>query len=112
MRNMGPTGRRKTVKFLFTNDTGPKPIDDQITRVFNEMSKVQVSSDGYRNLSQLLERLTKIKAMERKIPVSRDLLISIAGNMLMTATLLLYENRHVITSRNAFAQIGRGIKAS
>lgn len=100
------------MKLSFTKEPDPKPLDVQIARVMTEMTATDVPSDDYRKLMKLLERLTKIKAQTRRIPVSRDTVIAVAGNMLTVGMLLLFETRHAITSKNAFQQIGRAVRPS
>lgn len=88
------------------------PLDVQIARVLKEMSAENVLSDEYRKLTKMLERLTKMKSQMRRSPLSKDTLVSVGGNVLTVGMLLIFETRHAITSKNAFAQIGRAVRPS
>lgn len=55
---------------------------------------------------QYLEGLHRLKAEERRPPVSRDTMLLVAGNLLGILVIVAYEQRHVMTSKG-FTQIIR-----
>jgi hypothetical protein len=91
---MGTTGRRKDVRYSFSNDTGVH-VDDQITAVLNEMTTVGVHSDEYQKLLSLLERLNELKTQHRRERLSRDMIAQIFGNLAGILIIVAYEQKHV-----------------
>lgn len=82
---------------FFNEKTGP--IDVQIDAVLTEMSAVGVNSSEYSELMTKLERLTQVKTEHRQLPVSRDTLALIFGNLLVTLVIVAYEQKHVWTTK-------------
>lgn len=75
------------------------PLDGQIERISKEMNEVRVDSNEYRKLIVRLDRLYRMKTLERREPVSRDMLIQVAGNLLGILTIVVFETRGTITSK-------------
>lgn len=90
---------------IFTNEM-PTPLDSLIDSVLDEMHASGVNSEEYPKLMAYLERLHKVKAQERRDPVSRDTLALIGGNLLGILMIVAYEQKHVMTSKG-FTQIIR-----
>jgi hypothetical protein len=80
------------------NDT-PSPLDDQIAAVLESMTNYTVDSGEYPLLLRHLERLYELKTQTRKPPVSRDTMVLIAGNILVTLVIVAYEQKHVLTTK-------------
>lgn len=85
----------------------PEPsIDEQITAVLNEMTKVGVDSPEYKTYMKYLERLNGMKAKNRKSPVSSDMVVQVCGYLAGVLIIVIYEEKHVITSK-AFGDLPR-----
>lgn len=83
-------------------------LEEQIAAVYTEMNVVGVDSEEYPTMLKHLERLYELKASKkRREPVSRDMMLSVGGNLLGLLLILGYEQRHVITSSRGFTQLGR-----
>lgn len=83
---------------FFINDE-KRSLNRQIDAVLDGMDRVDVTSNEYRKLMKLLERLTDIKKKTRREPVSRNTIALIAGNLLGIVIIITYEQTHVMTSR-------------
>lgn len=93
------------LRYIFTTEPA-EPLEDLITKVLDEMDTVGVKSEEYPKLMGYLERLYKVKASNRRAPVSRDTIALVAGNLLATLLIVAYEQKHVMTSK-ALSQIIR-----
>jgi hypothetical protein len=82
----------------------PSPVDGEIERTLDDMSRYLPESSEYHNLIANLERLMKLKAENRKGGVSPDTLAIVAGNLLGILLIVAYEQKHVMSSRG-FGQI-------
>lgn len=91
------------LKHFFSNE-GPSPLDPLIDALQDEMHSTDLLSDEYQTLLSRLERLYKIKASERQDPVSRDAVITVAGNLLGILTIVAYEQKHLMNQKG-FSQI-------
>lgn len=96
---------------LFFKDEEKKPVDEQIDAVLDEMNTKGVTSDEYPKLMSYLERLNKLKLNNKLPPVSRDTIALIAGNLLGILMIVMYEQKHVMTSKG-FNQIIRPNKTN
>lgn len=83
---------------LFGNEK-TTPVDAQIDAVLDEMHDTGVLSDEYPKLMSYLERLNEVKAKEAKAPVSRDMLVQVAGSLAGILLIVAYEQKHVMTSK-------------
>lgn len=90
----------------FLPDEKKNPVDEQIDAVLSSMNGEGVDSDKYPKLMSYLERLNKLKQQDKLPRVSRDTIALIAGNLLGIVMIVMYEQKHVMTSK-AFGQIIR-----
>lgn len=81
------------------NSNTDQPIDEQIELVLQEMTAAGVSSQEYPTYIKYLEQLSGIKAKRRRVPVSRDTMAYVFGNVVITLIIVVYEEKHVITSK-------------
>lgn len=89
----------------FRNRTDAK-LDDQITKVLDEMDVFGVDSPEYPDHLKNLERLYELKTKTRPDPLSRDTIVMVIGNFGITLLIVAYEQKHVITSK-ALGMVGR-----
>lgn len=80
------------------------PLDKQIDAVLLKMQGLGVDHDQYPVMIKHLERLTEVKAKERRNPVSSDTIALILGNLAGILMIVAYEQKHVMTSRG-FTQL-------
>lgn len=74
-------------------------VDEEINRLFVELSNVAPSSDEYGCIVSRIETLSKLKTSSQKSTVSADTVAIIAGNLLGIALILGYEKVNVVTSK-------------
>lgn len=79
-------------------------LDDQVTRILDEMSMIDTESEEYQVLLGRLERLSELKAKKAPSPIDRNTIALIAGNLLGILLIVAYEQKHVMTSKG-FGQI-------
>lgn len=91
---------------LFFKDEKTKAIDKLIADVLQNMERAAVGSEEYSSMMAHLERLYKLKAEQRRKPVSRDTIAIVAGNLLGILLIVAYEQKHVMSSKG-FTQIIR-----
>jgi len=91
--------------YLKRNET-ITPLDEQIKAVLSEMETLGVNDPEYPKMLTYLERLTTIKANNRRNPVSYDTVALIFGNLAGILLIIVYEQKHVLTSKG-FNQIIR-----
>ncbi len=85
------------MKFPWKNK--PSVLDEPITEVLNEMNRVGPTHDGYPDLVAHLDRLTEMKAQERKNKVSQDTMWLVGGGILQVLVIVVYEQKHVWVSK-------------
>jgi len=85
-------------KWFFTNESTTL-FDPLIDANVEEMHKEGPLTDEYQTLLRNLERLEELKARDRKKPASRDTLWMVGGNVAIAVGLMIYEQKHVLTSR-------------
>lgn len=91
--------RKVMLENLFGDNSMEKSIDIQIESVLQEMDGQDGSTEEYlRNLGYL-ERLTQIKTEQRRTLVSRDTIAMIVGNLAGILLIIVYEQKHVMTSK-------------
>jgi hypothetical protein len=95
---MRTTERRKTLKFFFKNRDDHR-IDAIIERVEDAMEREDPTGDKYPKLVTYLERLHDIKAKVSRVRVSPDTWALIGGNLLGILFIVMYEQKHVMTSK-------------
>lgn len=84
---------------LFWTKEKDTPVDNQIRMVLTKMTAVGVTSEEYPKLISMLERLNKLKAQERREPISLNKLAEVVGNLTGILVIVIVEKRHVITSK-------------
>jgi hypothetical protein len=77
----------------------PSILDEPIERVLNDMNTYGPDTDEYPRLIDHLERLTRMKELERRFRVSQDTMATVAGNLLGILIIVGYEQKHVIVSK-------------
>ncbi|QAY17148.1 hypothetical protein SEA_MADAMATO_30 [Streptomyces phage Madamato] len=79
----------------------PSELQQEITRLFEELKKHPMNSDEYNSVSDQLAKLYKLQEVDSKQKVSKDqwvaALSSIAGILIVVS----YEHAHVIASKAA-----------
>ena len=89
---------------FFGKDEIEKSIDRSIANLLVHMEDSEMNSTDYQACMSALERLTEIKANRRKSLVSKDTLALIIGNLVGIGLIIVYEQKHVVTSKG-FGQI-------
>lgn len=74
-------------------------IEEEINRLFLELSKIGPASDEYKCIINHIDTLNKLKVNSQKPTVSIDTVAIIAGNLLGIALILGYEKANVVTSK-------------
>lgn len=83
---------------IFKGRTDPT-IDYQINAIVQKMDEVGVEDPMYPKLMSYLLRLQDVKTNNRRKPVSLDTIAIVGGNILLGVIIVLYENKHVWTSK-------------
>ena len=75
-------------------------LDEHIVQTLNSMKSYGPDSPEYPALIDHLDRLTRMKQMERSYNrVSPDTMAIVAGNLLGILVIVAYEQRHVMVSK-------------
>lgn len=74
-------------------------LDKPIDRVLSDMDTYGPDSEEYSKLMNYLESLTKMKGEEHRNRISPDTMVIVAGNILGILIIVLYEQKHVLTSK-------------
>lgn len=72
-------------------------IDTLIERCVSDMESHNTDSEEYQNLLTRLERLSKLK--QKREPINYDTLITVAGHLAGVLLIIMYEQKHVMTSK-------------
>lgn len=83
------------------------PLDAPIARVIADLDRYGPETDEYPKLIAHLEKLHKMKAEKRPPRVSRDTVMIVLGNLVGILIIVIYEEKHVISSK-AFPLATRG----
>jgi hypothetical protein len=83
---------------LFKRDK-TSPVDEHITTVLDEMKQTRPDSEEYSKYLASLEKLYKLKAEQRRAPISSDTLATIVGSFMNILLIVAYEQKHVMTSK-------------
>lgn len=74
--------------------------DEPIERVLEELREQDPTSDEFRSAIAHLNKLTELKASTRwKMKVSPDTLAIVVGNLIGIGIIVMYEERHAMTSK-------------
>jgi hypothetical protein len=90
----------------YFNNEKNEPIDREITAVFDQMDESGVLQPEYGHMLSYLERLSEVKTKSRRLRVSPDTLAVVACNLIGILMIVMYEQKHVITTKG----IGQLIK--
>lgn len=85
--------------FIPFKRTEEKYLDELIERVVDDMHMFGPESEEYPKLVAHLERLHKMKADKKPSRVSPDTLAIVLGNLVGILIIVMYEEKHVITSK-------------
>jgi hypothetical protein len=77
----------------------PTDLDKLIERVEAEMMTFGPDSEDYEKHLAYLERLRKLKAGNSKKPISSDTIALVLGNLAGILIIVMYEQKHVMTSK-------------
>ena len=80
-------------------DKGDSIYDEPITKVLQEMREQPVDTKEYNDAMRHFETLMKLKADERRKPVSTDAVVGVVGSLLGILTIVAYEQKHVFNSK-------------
>lgn len=86
-------------------------INDEIERILAKMAITPVDSNEYRKLIVRVDRLFKMETQKRRDPVSRDMMLQVAGNLMGILVIVVFEQKNTITSK-AFGEILRARRSS
>ena len=87
------------LKKLFGDKLIEKSVDDQIKSILQEMDGQEASTEDYHRNLGYLERLNQIKTEQRRTLVSRDTITLVVGNLAGILLIIIYEQKHVMTSK-------------
>lgn len=90
--------------FFGTNEKSP--LDSEIEAVLEEMRKIGVNSERYPNMLRYLKKLIEMKRSNKPSRVNPDTIALIVGNLFGILIIIIYEQKHVITTRS-FTQLIR-----
>lgn len=76
-----------------------KLLNDAMIRVLDLMDGVPPGSEEYEKLLADLERLSKVRTVERPTKLSRDTMAIVLGNLLGILVIVAYEQGHVMNSK-------------
>lgn len=93
------TTERMEVLRNFPSFKKPTPLDVQINAVLKKMQGLGVDHEEYPKMMNILDHLHEMKAKERPNRVSRDTIAIVVGNLLGILVIVVYEQKHVITSK-------------
>lgn len=98
------------LRFSFTRDPETTPIDQQVTNVLERMEAIGVDDEEYPKLLEHLTKLYEVKRKERRSPISSDTLAIVIGNFAVAALIVIYEQKHVMTSKglNQMIRLSKG----
>lgn len=75
-----------------------KSVDIHIMSILQEMDGQESSTEVYQRNLGYLERLSEIKTEQRRSLVSRDTIALVVGNLAGILLIIIYEQKHVMTS--------------
>ena len=84
---------------MFNKMKNPTGIDLVIKIATDKLLTLQPDTPEYDRIVNQIERLNKIAASNRSERVSKDGLIAVAGNLLVTGLIMNHERLNVITTK-------------
>jgi hypothetical protein len=82
----------------FRNDK-IEPIDREINAIYAKMDDMEVTDPEYKTMLSYLKRLTQLKTKSRRLRISPDTVAVVACNLIGIVIIVVYEQRHVITTK-------------
>lgn len=76
-----------------------KLLSEAVIRVLDLMAEVDPGSEEYEKLMSDLERLSKVRTVERPAKLSRDTMAIVAGNLFVVLIVVAAEKTHVMNSK-------------
>lgn len=77
----------------------PSIFDPLIIHVIEQMHEYGPEEPEYSKMVEYLDRLTQMKAQQRRNRVSPDTIVLAAANILGILVIVAYEQKHVMTSK-------------
>lgn len=77
----------------------PDPIEEQKQAVLDEMKRVGVTHETYPALIKHLSALTEVEKIKSRDFVKRDTLVVVAGGFVQILLIVIFEQKHVWTSK-------------
>ena len=74
-------------------------LDVAIDAVYAEMAIFGPDSEEYEKMIEYMERLSRIKAENRKLRVTHDTYAIVIGNLLGILIVIAYEQKHIFTTK-------------
>lgn len=74
-------------------------LDEPVDAVLHEMQLYGPNSPEYAELLSHLERLVRIRKEDKRMPISSDTMAIVSGNLLGILIVVMYEQKHVMTSK-------------
>jgi len=74
-------------------------LDVAIDAVFEEMTIAGPDSEEYQKMIDHVERLSRIKAENKKLRVTHDTYAIVFGNLLGILIVIAYEQKHIFTTK-------------
>lgn len=74
-------------------------LNAEITRVLSVLARIEPDSEEYTTAS---DNLATLYAQKKEIPsdrISKDQLVAVSGNLLGILAIVMYEQKHVFTSK-------------
>lgn len=81
-------------------------LDEAIDNLLDEMSCYEGHTEQYKQLSERLEELTKLRDRKAKFPVSPDVMFAAGANILGMILIMRFERLNIITTK-AFTFLAR-----
>jgi hypothetical protein len=79
-----------------------KALNAERLRVLEQMASTQPGTEDYLKLMEQLAKLDAVGTGNRRSPIKWDTVLIVAGGILSTAMLMIYEQKHVIGNSKAW----------
>jgi len=85
---------------MFINKPQSKtPLDEVIEDALEQLKGLDVSDEKYTNQVDNVEKLMKLRHIERPERLSKDTLAMVAGNLFGILVIVGHERAHIVTSK-------------
>jgi len=81
------------------NPTTKSGLDLAIDQILNEMQGYTCDEDEYSKMTDQLEKLYKLKEIDKPERISKDTLALIAGNIFVALVIVAYEQKSIVTTK-------------